>query len=101
MIKSEVRSLLILNLVITPSLISERPLTIVSFEVLINTANGVDLINIANPNSVGVSINHYKKFNVGTDWLMLQKCIAVLLLFTLKRVIWGQMIKKLKIVFIF
>jgi hypothetical protein len=25
------------------------------------TANGVDLINIANPNSVGVSINHYKK----------------------------------------
>lgn len=31
---------------------------------------------------------------------MLQKCIAVLLLFTLKRVIWGQMIKKLKIVFI-
>jgi hypothetical protein len=35
MIKSEVRSLLILNLVITPSLISERPLTIVSFEVLI------------------------------------------------------------------
>jgi hypothetical protein len=27
MIKSEVRSLLILNLVITPSLISERPLT--------------------------------------------------------------------------
>jgi hypothetical protein len=33
MIKSEVMSLLILNLVITPSLISERPLTIVSFEV--------------------------------------------------------------------
>jgi LEA14-like dessication related protein len=23
------------------------------------TANGVDLINIANPNSVGVSVNHY------------------------------------------
>jgi hypothetical protein len=23
------------------------------------TANGVDLINIANPNSVGVSINHW------------------------------------------
>jgi hypothetical protein len=34
-ITPEVRSLLILNLVITPSLISERPLTIVSFEVLI------------------------------------------------------------------
>jgi hypothetical protein len=62
------------------------------------TANGVDLINIANPNSVGVSINH-TGLNFA-DWLMLQKCIAVLLLFTLKRVIWGQMIKKLKIVFI-
>jgi hypothetical protein len=36
-IKLEVRSLLILNLVITPSLISERPLTIVSFESTLQT----------------------------------------------------------------
>jgi filamentous hemagglutinin family protein len=35
------------------------------------TANGVDLINIANPNSVGVSINHYNKFNVDTQGAIL------------------------------
>jgi hypothetical protein len=35
------------------------------------TANGVDLINIANPNSVGVSINHYNKFNVIGEGKML------------------------------
>jgi hypothetical protein len=27
------------------------------------TANGVDLINIANPNSVGVSIKNYSHYN--------------------------------------
>jgi hypothetical protein len=29
------------------------------------TANGVDLINIANPNSVGVSVNHYNTKPLG------------------------------------
>ncbi len=35
------------------------------------TANGVDLINIANPNSVGVSVNHYNKFNIGNQGAIL------------------------------
>ena len=35
------------------------------------TANGVDLINISNPNSVGVSVNHYNKFNVGNQGAIL------------------------------
>jgi filamentous hemagglutinin len=29
------------------------------------------LINIANPNSVGVSVNHYNKFNVGNQGAIL------------------------------
>jgi hypothetical protein len=33
--------------------------------------SGVDLINIANPNSVGVSVNHYNKFNVGNQGAIL------------------------------
>jgi hypothetical protein len=35
------------------------------------TANGVDLINIANPNPVGVSFKHHKKVNVGKQGAIL------------------------------
>ena len=35
------------------------------------TANGIDLINISNPNSKGVSVNHYNKFNVGNQGVIL------------------------------
>ncbi len=35
------------------------------------TANGIDLINISNPNSKGVSVNHYNKFNVGNQGAIL------------------------------
>ncbi|VVM22122.1 hypothetical protein BSPWISOXPB_1675 [uncultured Gammaproteobacteria bacterium] len=37
----------------------------------IDTTQRGDLINIANPNSVGVSVNHYNKFNVGNQGAIL------------------------------
>jgi hypothetical protein len=51
------------------------------------TANGVDLINIANPNSVGVSINHYKKFNVVCINIILGRFFKRSIILTLKNLI--------------
>jgi hypothetical protein len=75
MIKSEVRSLLILNLVITPSLISERPLTIVSFEVLIKEqplqskpyyiTGEVKSNANATPIEFGIDVSHFSNISAG------------------------------------
>jgi hypothetical protein len=57
-----------LGLAITTVDTTKSPTTFID-----TTANGVDLINIANPNSVGVSVNHYNKFNVGTQGAILDE----------------------------
>jgi hypothetical protein len=65
MIKSEVRSLLILNLVITPSLISERPLTIVSFEAHFSNISAGRIKLIVTEKGAGV--NTADEGNIITD----------------------------------
>jgi hypothetical protein len=71
MIKSEVRSLLILKPVIAPSLIRDCPLTIVSLEVLIklqplHTTGEVKSNTNAAPIEFGIDISHLSNISAGS-----------------------------------